>query len=135
MKVLSSRSTKVLAMASILLIVSGTLAFAEYDQEKVVGVMRNNIDLMGGIGEAAAAEEWFLAAQGLYTLAEGMMGIMKFTPPRGSQADYEATMVEFINAAFRGIGACGAGDKEALEQAIGELRALNRQGHGNHKPR
>ena len=62
-----------------------------------------------------------------------MMGILPYDPPRGSKADWDATITEFINTAFLGIGACGAQDREGLEAAMGKLWQLNGEGHGAHR--
>ena len=88
---------------------------------------------MGEIGKAAEAEDWIGAAFGLFAIAEGMFDIMVYEPPRGSKADWDATMLEFVYAAFRGIGAAGVQDGDALKEEIAKLRGLNRQGHGAHK--
>lgn len=129
----TGRSLKVVAIALAAIVVVSVSAFADYDQQKVVGVMRNNIALMGEISAAATAEDWVLAAQKLYAIAEGMLEIRVYDPPRGSKADWDATMAAFVNAAFIGIGACGAEDADGLQSAITRLKGLNRQGHGAHK--
>ena len=127
------RKARVAVLITALMSMVSVLAFAEVDRDVVVAVMRGNVTLMGEIGEAAAAEDWVLAAQKLFAIAEGMVGVMKYDPPRGSKEDFVATIGEFVFAAYRGIGACGAQDAEALQESIAELRALNRQGHGAHK--
>lgn len=108
-------------------------AFADYDRDKVVAVMRDNVALMGEINSAAEAEDWVLAAQKLFAIADGMVEIMKYDPPRGSKEDWTATMSEFVYAAYRGIGACGEMDPDGLQESISTLRRLNREGHGDHK--
>ena len=129
-------SRKLVKSLAVLLILFGvsSFVFADYDKEQVVKVMRGNLGFMGAIGEAAEAEDWIVAAQNLFLIAEGMVSILPYTPPRGDKADWDNTMNAFISAAYIGIGAAGARDKDALMEAIGELRQLNRQGHGEHKP-
>ena len=127
------KEAKVALIALAAVLVVSASAYAEYDQQHVVGVMRNNITLMGEINAAATAEDWVLAAQKLYAIADGMYTISKYDPPRGSKADWEATMGAFVNAAFVGIGACGVQDADGLQSAIAKLKGLNRQGHGAHK--
>jgi len=124
---------KVLVLALFITVFASASLFAEYDQDHVVRVMRDNVGLMGEINGAAQAEDWVLAAQKLFALSEGMLDIMVYDPPRGSKADWDTTMMAFVNAAYIGIGACGAQDAEALQKAVGTLRQLNRQGHGAHK--
>ena len=124
---------KVLVLALFITLVSSASLFAEYNQDHVVQVMGNNVALMGEINGAVKAEDWVLAAQKLFAIAEGMLGIMVYDPPRGSKADWDATMAAFVDAAYIGIGACGAKDADALQKAVTTLRQLNRQGHGAHK--
>lgn len=124
------------AIISLLLVIGiSFFVFAEYDRDRVVQVMRNNVALMGAIGDAAKSENWELAAQKLFELAEGMIDVRQFDPPRGSKEDWDDTMTQFVSAAYRGIGACGARDSDGLQEAIGQLLQLNRQGHGAHKTR
>ncbi len=127
------KKAKVVVIALALMSVVFGVAFAEYNRDQVVSVMRGNVSLVGQIGEAAAAEDWVLAAQKLFAISEGMVGIKDYDPPRGSKADWVATIEEFVFAAYHGIGACGANDAEALQESIAKLRLLNRQGHGAHK--
>ena len=132
------RTKKIARMAiimTVLLVGVSSLIYAEYNRDRVVEVMRNNVALLGATGKAAQSEEWELAAQKLFELAQGMIDIRRFDPPRGSKEDWEGTMTEVINAAFIGIGACGTRDADALQASIGTLRQLNRQGHGDHKPK
>jgi hypothetical protein len=129
----TNKSLRAVIIVVVLLVGAASLSFAEYDGDHVVRVMRNNVVLMGAIGDAAEAENWFLAAEKLFELAQGMMGILLYDPPRGSKADWTATITEFIDTAFMGIGACGARDAEALGATIGRLWQLNGQGHGAHR--
>ena len=133
--IMTKRIARVVMVAGILLMAASAFAFAEYDRDRVVQVMRENVGLMGEISEAAEAEDWELAAFKLFDIARGMIDIRRFDPPRGSKREWEATMNEFVNAAFIGIGACGEQDSEGLQMAITKLRQLNREGHGDHKPR
>jgi hypothetical protein len=128
-----ARRLRAVIIMVVFLVGASAIAFAEYDQEHVVQVMRNNGALVGAIRGAAEAEDWFLAAQKLYELADGMLAILPYTPPRGDKEEWDATMTEFIRTAFIGIGAAGAMDGDALGAAVGRLFELNRQGHGDHK--
>ena len=132
---LTGRFGRVAIIAVLLMVGIATLSFAEYNQDHVKRVMRNNGAQMGSISKAMEESDWFGAAAGLYEIASGMIAIMAYTPPQGSKADWDKTMTEFVNAALVGIGACGAQDAEGLQAAFGTLRQLNRQGHGDHKPR
>ena len=116
----------------VLLLVSA-FAFGEYNRDVVVKVMRNNGGLMRTIGQAAGQKDYFAAASGLWEIAKAMQEISVYTPPRGSKADWDKTMKEFVNAALKGIGACGEEDAAKLNAAITTLRGLNSQGHMAHK--
>jgi len=131
----SKKIIRILILSVVLLVGISSLVSAEYDRDRVVEVMRNNVALLGAIGEAAQADDWETAAKKLFELAEGMIDIRRFDPPRGTKRDWDATMTEVVSAAYIGIGACGARDADGLQQAITQLRQLNRQGHGAHKPR
>ena len=127
------RKIKVTAVVLVLLAFVSISAFAEYNRDHVVGVMRGNLALIGEIGAAADAKDWVLAAQKLFAISDGMVGIKVYDPPRGSKADWVATIDEFVFTAYMGIGACGANDVDALKASIAKLRALNKEGHTDHK--
>ena len=110
-------------------LLSAGQAFADYDRDAVVGVMRENLKLLGGLKEAAAREAYDAAAARLWSLASGMQSIQRFTPKKGEKAEWDRTLDRFISTAWRGIGACGQKDAAALNAAVGELGALMQQGH------
>jgi hypothetical protein len=51
-------------------------------------------------------------------------------PPKGDNSTWEATQKQLAQAAFKGIGACGSGDKAALDAAIAEVISTQMKGHG-----
>jgi hypothetical protein len=53
-----NRYGKVAVVTLVMVLLGSVSAFAEYNQEHVVRVMRDNVALMGEIREAAAAEDW-----------------------------------------------------------------------------
>ena len=93
----------------------------------------SNVALMREIGNAAKTEDFQAAGESLMKLAQGMISIQNYSPNRGSQASWDSTFEAFINAAFRGIGACGARDIDGLNTALRELGSLNKEGHRAHK--
>ena len=127
------RNQKRLALVLLLLFIFSMAAFAEYDRNNVKSVMRNNIQLMGEIGKAAESEDFTAAAEALMELAQGMISIREYSPNRGTQDSWDNIFEGFINAAFRGIGACGAKDINGLNEAISELRKFNSDGHRAHR--
>jgi len=118
---------------AVLISVVPIFSFAEYNREKVVQVMRDNVRLMGEASKAAKSENYVKAAEALMELVQGMIEIKDYTAPRGSQTDWNATNDLFIRTAFQGIGACGNEDKDALNSALKELQRLGSQGHRNHR--
>ena len=112
-------SFKAAVIVLVLLTIGVAGAFAEYNRDHVVRVMRENVSLMGEINQAATEEDWVRAAQKLFAISEGMVAIRDYDPPRGSKSDWAATMDKFIFAAYQGIGACGSMDSDGLQEAIG----------------
>ena len=111
------------------LLASGFQAFAEYDRGVVVKTMRDNVALMGKIKAATDAGDYYAAAESLWEIATGMKTIQKYTPNKGSKTEWDKKLGEFVNAAFKGIGAAGALDIAGLNRAIADLRKLNQEGH------
>ena len=127
------RNNKSVLFIILLLFILTVASYAEYDSNKVKSVMRDNVQLMGKIGKAAQSEDFQYAGESLMKLAQGMISIQKYTPLRGTQSEWDSTMDAFISAAFKGIGASGDKDIDALVAAINELKSLNSQGHRDHK--
>ena len=109
------------------------LAFAQYDKDLVVGVMRANGALMGEVNKAIGAGDFFTAAERFMDIAQNMKTLDTVTPKKGSKAEWDAIHGDLINAAFRGIGACGEENKDASSAAVGEIGALIKKGHGIYK--
>lgn len=103
--------------------------FAQYNRELVVSVMRDNVRLMGDINSAARTEDFYTAAVRLMELAEGFKSLEAVSPPKGSKAEWDRIHNELIEAAFRGIGACGERDGNKLQAEIAVILALNQEGH------
>ena len=108
-------------------------AFAEYDQEKVVSVMRASGAAMGAIKKALKASDFFTVAENLMVIATGMNSLNEVTPPTGSQEHWVATHQSLIKAALKGIGACGEEDAEKVGMYVGEIGKLIKEGHGMFK--
>ena len=107
--------------------------FAQYDREAVVSVMRNSYRLMGEINAAANAQDYYTTAVKLMELAEDFKILEQTPPPRGSRVEWNRIHSELIDAAFRGIGACGEKDSEALKAEISKIMAYNQEGHSKFK--
>ena len=127
------RNQKKIVLVMVLLFIVSMGVFAEYDRSNVRSVMRSNVQLMGKIGKAIESEDFTAAAAALMELAQGMISIREYSPARGTEESWDGIFEGFINAAFRGIGACGAQDITGLKQAFSELRSFNSEGHKAHK--
>ena len=126
------RRIYLMAVAVILLLAAPQL-FAQYNREAVVAVMRGSVKLLGEINTAAGAEDFYTSAVKLMELAESFKTLEQTPPPRGSRAEWNRIHNELIQAAFRGIGACGEEDGKALQAEISTIMALNKEGHGKFK--
>ena len=122
-----------LLVAVLVLLLSTPQLFAQYNQEAVVSVMRNSYKLIGDINTAAAANNFYTAAVKLMELAEAFKTLEQTPPPRGSRAEWNRIHNELIEAAFRGIGACGERDSKALQAELSKIMAFNQEGHSKFK--
>lgn len=116
--------------------VFGGSVFAQssaYDKATSVQVMRDNASLLGQINAAASRSDFYVAAEKLMLMAQGMSKLLSMVPPKGDKAQWENTIKAFLDAAYKGIGACGTKDLGALQASIKDLRTLNSQGHKEFK--
>ena len=113
--------------------VFSTLAFAEYDKDKVVSVMRANGGAMGAIKKALEAKDFFTVAENLMVIATGMKSIEEITPMKGAKGEWDANHQTLVKAALKGIGACGEEDAEKVGMYVGEIGKLIKEGHGMFK--
>jgi hypothetical protein len=118
-----------LLVVMILLLLITPQLFAQYNRSAVVSAMRNSSRLIGEISAAANASDFYTTAVKLMELAQEFKALDRVPPPRGSRAEWDRIHGELIEAAFRGIGACGERDGEALQAEIATIIALNQEGH------
>lgn len=123
---------KVWIVIALALVVSLPL-FAEYNSQHVKDVMQNNVTQLGMVNKALRQDDFLMVGQAFMSLAQGMLEIKVYQPPRGSKSDWDATMDATILAAYRGVGAAGNEDRRGVEDALDELKRLNGQGHRAHK--
>ena len=123
----------ILTVCLVVLMVFATQVFAEYDKDMVVKVMKSNGAAMGDLKKAAEDGEFFMAAEKLMEIAKNMKSLDAVTPTKGSKKDWDKNHGAIIKAAFKGIGACGDEDAEALNKYIGEIGGLIKEGHGMFK--
>lgn len=119
-----------IALCVTVLALFATQAFAEYDKDMVVEVMRSNGANFGELKEAAEGGDYFSAAEALMQIAKNIKSLEAVTPTEGSKEDWDRIHGNLIKAAFKGIGACGEEDSEKLKMYIGEIGAFIKEGHG-----
>jgi len=117
----------------VILLVTASAVFAEYDSDTVLEVMRANPSHINTAAEAADSGDFFTAAKEFMAIAEGMDSIKHFEPYRGSKADWDANIEAVVATAFQAIGASGMKDTDKVHEYINELWALNKKGHGDNK--
>jgi hypothetical protein len=100
-----------------------------YDRAVVVQVMRDNASILGQVRTALNRGDFFAAASGFWKFAEGQNRIMQFTPPKGSKAEWDKILDQFVSAALRGVGAAGEKDAAKGLAVLAELQRLNQSGH------
>ena len=122
-----------LIIAVLVLLLITPQLFAQYNRDAVVSVMRNSYKLIGEINTAAKANDFYTTAVKLMELAEDFKTLEQTPPPRGSRAEWDRIHDELIQAAFRGIGACGERDGKVLQAEISKIMALNQEGHSKFK--
>ena len=124
------RKQVVLWVVGILLIASAASAFADYDQAKVVQIMRANLQGMRSVRAGMGSEDFLAVATGFATMGHGSKQLLAMSPPKGSEADWQRINGALVDAAFEGIIAAGKNDKAAAQAALDKIGALNKEGHG-----
>lgn len=104
-------------------------AQTSYDRDVVIQVMRTNQQTLGQVRAALNRGDFYAAAEGFWKFAEGQNRIMKFTPPKGSKAEWDRVLGKFVDTALRGVGAAGERDAPKGLKIVEELQALNKEGH------
>ena len=122
--------TKLILAVSLVLLVGLTPAlFAQYDKDTVVKTMRGNLAAMQALTPAVNSKDYYTAALKLMDLAQGAKAMQAVNPPKGDKAEWDRIWSDMIQAAFRGIGACGTRNLDALKTEVGAVGALSKEGH------
>ncbi len=117
------------AMALFMVLVFPAAAQETYDKAVVVQVMRGNVATLGQVKAALNKGDFYAAAEGFWKFAEGQNKIMQYTPPKGSKAEWDRVLGEFVSTALRGVGASGEKDAAKGLAIVEELQKLNKTGH------
>jgi len=123
------------AIVPVLLIVLifAASAYADYDQSAVKAVMKTNIATMSTLKKALNESDFSGAAQAFNTFASNMKPLSQMTPPKGSKADWNAVINEFVAVAQSGAKSSGERNLDKAKKALDDLQALMKKGHGEFK--
>jgi len=105
------------------------MAIAVYDGAQVKTSMEKAGRLFTDLKVKVASKDYYAAAERFMDIAKLFKDLDSVTPPEGSKEQWDSIHDALINSAFKGIGACGAKDDIAIQQAIGELIKLRDEGH------
>lgn len=120
---------RLLIAALVAAIIVGSASTQQYDRALVVKTMQSNAALMGQISSASNQKDYFLAAEKLVEIAQGMIRLVPLAPPKGDKAEWEKTIKAFLVSAYKAIGAAGNQDAAGLQAAVGEMKKWNQTGH------
>jgi hypothetical protein len=116
----------ILIVGSVLPLTAQTMA---YDSEKVVEIMRENLAAIRPLGGLIESGDYEAAGSSFLRLADGSMSLLSMSPPKGNPADWTRVNIALVRAALAGVEACVVQDRGGADQALGEIRALNKEGH------
>ena len=106
-----------------------TPAFSAYDSAAVKAAMEKMPQHMTDIQTKLAARDYYGAAEGFMEIARLFKKLDVIAPVKGEKAIWDQVHRNLINAAFKGIGACGAQNDAAIKEAIQELIKYRTEGH------
>jgi len=104
-------------------------AFADYDKDASVKIMRRNAALLGEVTSAANKNDFAQASQKLKLLGDEMKPLLAMTPPKGDKKAWDGILNAFIAATEAGRAACEKSDAAALKVSLDEIRRVMQQGH------
>lgn len=111
-------------------LVLGTAAFAaDSNLSTIQPVMLKMPAAMQTLQAKADAKDYFATAQAFMDIAILFKSLDKVVPDNGEKGKWDQIHGAMINAAFAGIGACGAKDDAGITRAIKELSKYKDEGH------
>jgi hypothetical protein len=117
----------VIAIAAIFAV--STVAFAEYNKDATVKVMRDNIAAFGKLRTAAGGADYAGAADALMVIAGGSLKLLAADPPKGQKADWDAVHRDMAKAALKGVDAALDRNKAGLDAAVVDVGNVQKRGH------
>jgi len=104
-------------------------AFAAYDSAAAKAAMQKVAQHMKDLQANAAAKDYYGAAEKFMEVARDFKELAVIDPAKGDKETWNRIHGNLINAAFKGIGACGAQDDAGVKQAIQDLIKYRNEGH------
>ncbi len=104
-------------------------AYAQYDSAAAKATMKQVAGNLQELQKKAAAKDYFGTAEKFMDIAKTFKALDKVTPPKGAKAEWDRIHGNMIKAAFKGIGACGAGNDAGIKAAVDELVRYRNEGH------
>jgi hypothetical protein len=104
-------------------------AFSAYDSAAVKAAMEKMPQRMTDIQTKLAAHDYDGVAEGFMEIARLFKRLDVIVPVKGEKAIWDRNHRNLINAAFKGIGACGVQDDAGVKQAIQEMIKYRNEGH------
>jgi threonine synthase len=100
-----------------------------YDGAIVKAAMEKIPQHMTDIQTKLAVRDYYGTAESFMEIARLIKKLDSIVPMRGEKAIWDLNHRNLINAAFKGIGACGAQNDAAIKEAIQELIKYRTEGH------
>jgi cytochrome c556 len=125
---------KILGVAVLaLLALTGVSAQTAYDSAKVQTVMKTNFTSLKAAQKALKDEDSKAAAAAFDAIAKADPALVGMTPPKGSQADWDAAFNQLVADAQKGSTAAASSDWAGAKAALAALRADMKKGHEEFK--
>jgi hypothetical protein len=104
-------------------------AFAAYDSTAAKAAMQKIAQNMRDLQAKSAAKDYYGAAEKFMEVARLFKELAVINPAKSDKETWNRIHGNLINAAFKGIGACGAEDDAGVKQAIQDLIKYRNEGH------
>jgi hypothetical protein len=121
------------ALALLVIVASLSLfippAFPAYDSTAVKAAMEKMPQHITDIQTKWTARDYYGAAEGFIEIARLIKKLDIIVPVKGEKAIWDRIHRNLINAAFKGIGACGAQNDAAIKETLQELIKYRTEGH------
>jgi len=110
-------------------------ATAAYDSAQTKAAMKQAVQTFKDLNAKVTAKDYYGAADKFMDIAKLFKELESAAPPALDQAKWTRIHEGIVNAAFKGIGACGLKDDKGIQQAISEIIKLRDEGHQMLQPK